>query len=100
MVDNDNNNVVVVNDMNKMNISSMAIYFLTLGTLIGLAVAIICNRQIWDVILNRERSKTGISLDTLSYGSVENSDMEEAMQEAMKVRAGWGERREPKSEAN
>ncbi|GMH77306.1 hypothetical protein TrLO_g11893 [Triparma laevis f. longispina] len=86
VVDNDNNNVVVVNDMNKMNISSMAIYFLTLGTLIGLAVAIICNRQIWDVILNRERSKTGISLDTLSYGSVENSDMEEAMQEAMKSR--------------
>ena len=31
----------------------------------GLAMAILCNRQIWDVILNREKSKTGISLDTL-----------------------------------
>ncbi|GMH97184.1 hypothetical protein TrVE_jg6285 [Triparma verrucosa] len=84
--DIDNSEVVVVVPSNKMKLSSLAIYFLTLGTLIGLTVAIICNRQIWDVILNRERSKTGISLDTLSYGSVENSDMEEAMQEAMKSR--------------
>ena len=65
---------------------SLAIYFLTLGTLIGLAMAILCNRQIWDVILNREKSKTGISLDTLSYGSLENSDMEEYYEKAMKSR--------------
>ncbi len=65
--------------------STVVIYCLTLGTVLGIALAILCNKQIWSVVLDTGR-KGGISLDTLSYGSVDNSDMSEYYEKAMRSR--------------
>lgn len=68
--------------------SVIAAYFLTLGTLVGIALAVLCNRHIWDVLLDRDTK--GIALDTLShngYGSTDdNRRIQISFEKAMRSR--------------
>mmetsp|Transcript_8360 Transcript_8360/g.16885 ORF Transcript_8360/g.16885 Transcript_8360/m.16885 type:complete len:579 (-) Transcript_8360:46-1782(-) len=72
----------------RTSYSVIAAYFLTLGTLVGLALAVLCNRHIWDAVLDRDTK--GISLDTLShtgYGATEdNRRIQVSFEKAMRSR--------------
>ena len=60
---------------------------MSLGALIGIALSIVCNKSIWRVIMGEEEVKIkGINLDTLSYGSVDSSDLHAIYERSMQSR--------------
>ena len=76
---------------NKVMIGyTIAIYFIALGALLGMFLALLCNRSLNQAVISwlfaKETPMNGISLDTLTYSAIKNSDVNEAYQKAMKTR--------------
>lgn len=72
----------------KINIT-IIVYCVAVGCVIGMLGAIMCNRNISQVVfpfLGGHSQLKGISLDTLTYSAMENSNIVEAYQRAMKTR--------------
>jgi serine/threonine protein kinase len=65
---------------------SIIIYGVAVGCLIGMFGAILCNRNKMFPFLSKNSHLKGISLDTLTYSALENSNITDAYQRAMKVR--------------
>lgn len=64
-------------------------YWLALGAMIGMFLAIICNKNLSSAVLSiagGPQTAKGISLDTLTYSAVENSTVADAYQRAMRTR--------------
>ena len=65
-------------------------YCVTLGAVIGMFIALMCNKSlsqtIMSFIFNRDAQSKGISLDTLTYGTVKNTNVAEAYHRAMSNR--------------
>jgi Protein tyrosine and serine/threonine kinase len=73
---------------NSVNIS-IIVYCVTVGCVIGVIGAIMCNRNIAGAIFpfnNQEKDFKGFSLDTLTYSTMENTNIMDAYQRAMKTR--------------
>jgi len=69
---------------------TIIVYCVALGTLIGMFMAIIFNRNVSTTVMSmfgsREGQFKGISLDTLTYSAIEQSVIMEAYQRAMETR--------------
>jgi len=68
---------------------TIVVYCVALGTIIGMVMAIMCNRNVSSAILSvfaRDSQLKGISLDMLTYSAVEHTSITEAYQRAMKTR--------------
>eukprot|EP00559_Dactyliosolen_fragilissimus_P006279 CAMPEP_0184870740 /NCGR_PEP_ID=MMETSP0580-20130426/38621_1 /TAXON_ID=1118495 /ORGANISM="Dactyliosolen fragilissimus" /LENGTH=986 /DNA_ID=CAMNT_0027373005 /DNA_START=554 /DNA_END=3514 /DNA_ORIENTATION=- len=69
---------------------TIAVYFIALGALLGMFLALLCNRSLNQTILSiifaKDAQTKGISLDTLTYSAVENTNVAEAYQRAMRIR--------------
>jgi serine/threonine protein kinase len=69
---------------------TIAVYFIALGALLGMFLALLCNKSITQTIgsflFSSDASIKGISLDMLTYGAVENTSVSEAYQRAMRTR--------------
>ena len=70
---------------------TIAVYFVALGALLGMLLAIVCNRSINQTMMgllfsSKEGQMNGISLDTLTYSAIKNTNMNDIYQRAMKVR--------------
>jgi serine/threonine protein kinase len=61
---------------------TIIVYCVSVGCLIGVIGAIMCNRSAWQ----DKDLKKGFSLDTLTYSHVDNTSIMEAYQRAMKTR--------------
>lgn len=65
-------------------------YCVTLGAVIGMFIALMCNKSLSQTVLsfifNRDAQSKGISLDTLTYGTVQNTNVAEAYHRAMSNR--------------
>jgi Protein tyrosine and serine/threonine kinase len=73
---------------NPVNIT-IIVYCVTVGCIIGVIGAILCNRNITGAIFpfnNQEKDFKGFSLDTLTYSAMENTSIMDAYQRAMKTR--------------
>jgi serine/threonine protein kinase len=68
--------------------STIAVYLVALGALLGMLLALLCNRSINQTMMTAlfNKEMDGISLDTLTYSAIKNTDMNEVYQRAMKVR--------------
>jgi serine/threonine protein kinase len=72
----------------KVNLT-IIVYCIAVGCVIGMFGAILCNRNLSQTVfpfLSGHSQLKGISLDTLTYSAVENSNIMEAYQRAMKTR--------------
>jgi len=72
----------------KMNLT-IIVYCIAVGCVIGMFGALLCNRNLCRTVfpfLSGHSQLKGISLDTLTYSAVENSNITEAYQRAMKTR--------------
>lgn len=72
----------------KINIT-IIVYCVAVGCVIGMFGAIMCNRNLSQIVfpfLGGHSQLKGISLDTLTYSAMENSNIMEAYQRAMKTR--------------
>ena len=69
---------------------TIIIYCVTLGALIGMFLALLCNKSINQTIMSfifdRDAASKGISLDTLTYSHVQNTNVAEAYHRAMSNR--------------
>ena len=68
---------------------TIIVYCVSAGCIIGVIGAILCNRNITAAIFpmdNQEQDFRGFTLDTLTYGALENTDIREAFHRAMKTR--------------
>ncbi|KAL7430498.1 hypothetical protein ACHAXH_001846 [Discostella pseudostelligera] len=69
---------------------TIIVYCVTLGALIGMFIALMCNKSInqtiMSAIFDRDADKKGISLDTLTYSHVQNTNVAEAYHRAMSNR--------------
>ncbi len=69
---------------------TIIVYCVTLGALIGMFIALMCNKSInqtiMSAIFDRDANKKGISLDTLTYSHVQNTNVAEAYHRAMSNR--------------
>ena len=69
---------------------TIVVYCVVLGAFIGIFIALMCNKSlsqtVMSFIFNRDAQSKGISLDTLTYGSVENTNVAEAYHRAMSNR--------------
>lgn len=69
---------------------TIIIYCVTLGAVIGMFFALMCNKSISETLLsfffNRDAQTKGISLDTLTYGHMQNTNVAEAYHRAMSKR--------------
>mmetsp|Transcript_25549 Transcript_25549/g.38213 ORF Transcript_25549/g.38213 Transcript_25549/m.38213 type:complete len:1118 (+) Transcript_25549:238-3591(+) len=69
---------------------TIAVYFIALGALLGMLLALLCNRSINQAMMaflfSKEAQMNGISLDTLTYSAIKNTNMNDAYQRAMKMR--------------
>jgi len=68
---------------------NIVVYCITLGALIGMFLAILCNNSVCSTICSicpRGVSSNGISLDTLTYSAVESHNVAEAYERAMQTR--------------
>jgi len=69
---------------------TIAVYFVALGALLGMFLALLCNKSITQTIgsflFSSDASIKGISLDMLTYSAVENTSVSEAYQRAMRTR--------------
>jgi Protein tyrosine and serine/threonine kinase len=70
---------------NTTNVTIIA-YGIAVGCVIGMFGAIMCNRNRVFPFLGKNSHLKGISLDTLTYSALENSNITDAYQRAMKVR--------------
>lgn len=73
---------------NSVNIS-IIVYCVTVGCVIGVIGAFLCNRNGSGGIFsfnNQEKDLKGFSLDTLTYSTMENTNIMDAYQRAMKTR--------------
>jgi serine/threonine protein kinase len=73
---------------NRVNIT-IIIYCVAAGCVIGMFGAIMCNRNLSSSVfpcLDDQRELNGISLDTLTYSALENTNITDAYQRAMKTR--------------
>lgn len=61
-------------------------YGIAVGCVIGMFGAILCNRNRVFPFLGKNSHLKGISLDTLTYSALENSNITDAYQRAMKIR--------------
>jgi len=70
---------------------TIVIYFMALGSVIGVFLTIMCNKSLNTTMMsflsaeNQSRGK-GISLDTLTYGALENTNIRDAYHRAMEAR--------------
>jgi serine/threonine protein kinase len=72
----------------RVNIT-IIIYCVAAGCVIGMFGAIMCNRNLSSSVfpcLDDQRELNGISLDTLTYSALENTNITDAYQRAMKTR--------------
>jgi hypothetical protein len=68
---------------------TIIVYCVALGTIIGMVIAIMCNRNVSSTIVSifaRDAQLKGISLDTLTYSALEHTSITEAYQRAMQTR--------------
>ena len=69
---------------------TIIVYCVTLGALIGMFLALLCNKSINQTIMSfifdRDAQMKGISLDTLTYSHVQNTNVAEAYHRAMSNR--------------
>jgi hypothetical protein len=68
---------------------TIVVYCVALGTIIGMVMAIMCNRNVSSAILSifaRDAQLKGISLDMLTYSAIEHTSITEAYQRAMETR--------------
>ena len=65
---------------------SIIVYGVAVGCIIGMLGAILCNRNKVLPFFGKNSHLKGISLDTLTYSALENSNITDAYQRAMKVR--------------
>lgn len=70
---------------NTTNLTIIA-YGIAVGCVIGMFGAIMCNRNRVFPFLGKNSHLKGISLDTLTYSALENSNITDAYQRAMKIR--------------
>lgn len=70
--------------------TTIAVYFIALGALLGMLLALVCNRSINQTLMalfySKEQQMNGISLDTLTYSAIKNTNVNDVYQRAMKVR--------------
>eukprot|EP00594_Rhizosolenia_setigera_P003810 CAMPEP_0178941170 /NCGR_PEP_ID=MMETSP0789-20121207/1242_1 /TAXON_ID=3005 /ORGANISM="Rhizosolenia setigera, Strain CCMP 1694" /LENGTH=898 /DNA_ID=CAMNT_0020620343 /DNA_START=495 /DNA_END=3191 /DNA_ORIENTATION=+ len=71
---------------------TIVVYCIALGSVFGMFVAIMCNKNLNSAILSfmsggNQFGGKGISLDTLTYSAVENTNVQEAYQRAMQNRS-------------
>lgn len=68
---------------------TIIVYCIALGTLIGMFIAIACNKKVTATIVSvfaKDGQLTGIPLDTLSYSAIEDSNIMDAYRRAMAIR--------------
>jgi len=68
---------------------TIIIYGVAFGTIIGVVMAILCNRNIASKLLSvfsGDAQLKGISLDTLTYSAIQHTSITEAYERAMKTR--------------
>lgn len=69
---------------------TIIVYCVTLGALIGMFLALMCNKSINQTIMSflfdRDAAMKGISLDTLTYSHMQNTNVAEAYHRAMSNR--------------
>jgi len=69
---------------------TILVYSVTLGAVIGMFLALLCNKSIIQTIMSflfdRDAHMKGISLDTLTYSTVKNTNVAEAYHRAMSNR--------------
>jgi hypothetical protein len=68
---------------------TIIVYCVALGTVIGIVIAIMCNRNVSAMIVStfaNDAQLKGISLDTLTYSALEHTSITEAYQRAMQTR--------------
>lgn len=69
---------------------TILVYCVTLGAVIGMFLALLCNKSINQTIMSfifdRDAHMKGISLDTLTYSTVKNTNVAEAYHRAMSNR--------------
>lgn len=69
---------------------TIVVYCVTLGAVIGMFFALMCNKSLTQTIMsfifNRDAQHKGISLDTLTYSTVKNTNVAEAYHRAMSNR--------------
>ena len=69
---------------------TIIVYCVTLGALVGMFIALMCNKSINQTIMSflfdRDAAMKGISLDTLTYSHVQNTNVAEAYHRAMSNR--------------
>jgi len=79
-----------VSRSNKVIGYTIVVYCVALGAVIGMFFALMCNKSlsqsIMSFIFNRDAQMKGISLDTLTYGTVQNTNVAEAYHRAMSNR--------------
>jgi len=69
---------------------TLVVYAVALGALIGMLIALLCNKKLTATISNavfsRDAQMKGISLDTLTYSAVQTTNVAEAYHQAMRTR--------------
>lgn len=69
---------------------TIGVYLIAFGALLGMFLALLCNKSINQTLMAflfpKDSQMNGISLDTLTYGTMKNSSMNEAYYRAMKNR--------------
>jgi hypothetical protein len=68
---------------------TIIVYCISIGCVIGVIGAIMCNRNVSSVLFSfggHDKDLMGFSLDTLTYSNVDNTSIMEAYQRAMKTR--------------
>eukprot|EP00554_Chaetoceros_debilis_P012138 CAMPEP_0194121236 /NCGR_PEP_ID=MMETSP0150-20130528/46221_1 /TAXON_ID=122233 /ORGANISM="Chaetoceros debilis, Strain MM31A-1" /LENGTH=917 /DNA_ID=CAMNT_0038813591 /DNA_START=673 /DNA_END=3422 /DNA_ORIENTATION=- len=69
---------------------TIAAYFIALGALLGMLLALLCNNSINQTLMSflfsTDQHMNGISLDTLTYSAIKTTDVNDAYFRAMKTR--------------
>mmetsp|Transcript_4248 Transcript_4248/g.8129 ORF Transcript_4248/g.8129 Transcript_4248/m.8129 type:complete len:1135 (+) Transcript_4248:233-3637(+) len=78
-------------DQGKLAVGyTIAIYLIAFGALLGMFLALMCNKPINQTLLNflfeKDAHMNGISLDTLTYSAMKNTSVNDAYYRAMKTR--------------
>lgn len=69
--------------------NTLAVYFLALGALLGMLSALLCNKSVTQAVLSffvKEANTKGMPLDVLTCSAIENNNIVEAYERAMKMR--------------
>jgi serine/threonine protein kinase len=69
---------------------TISVYLIAVGALLGMFIALLCNKSINQTLLaflyQKDSHMDGISLDTLTYGAMKDTSMNDAYLKAMKTR--------------